>query len=301
MQAQSNTKQPSFPTRQLPLRAPGIHVHDTTPTGPSREDEIKRKVSAYPKLNLDLTPAQIKSWARRHPAAVCKTDWEVLNRLAFLLTRDKDHPFCKVSHQGLANRLGVSRLTIIRRLKWLRGVNALSWKNQTNAKGGKIANEFFFELDSSKPENRTNDTSHVSPPCNAHVSDVTCYARAYTTLNDSISTTRDTRNTLSAQQPHGRRHSADKTVRRKRQPLSQGNEAIAVICCLEGSKFKVDQAFIDDFAAHWKGVDVKTLIVDLAEWYQEHPDKRTNRTALIKDWQHRFPEWLTRNKYKQAE
>ena len=93
MQADSNTKQPSFPTRQLPLRAPGIHVHDATPTEPSREDEIKRKVSAYPKLNFYFEPAQIKSWAYRHPAAVCKTDQEHNKPLSFFVNTGEGKSF----------------------------------------------------------------------------------------------------------------------------------------------------------------------------------------------------------------
>ena len=165
MRVKSSIKQPSSPTRQLPLRASGLHIHDAIPTKLSLKNEVKRRVAVYSKLNLYLKPAQIKSWAYRHPAAVCKTDQELINRLAFLFTRDKENPFCKISHGKLAKELGVSRITIIRRLKSLRDVNALGWKNQTNAKGGKIANEFFFELDSSKPENRASDTSHVSPPC----------------------------------------------------------------------------------------------------------------------------------------
>ena len=301
MRVRSSTKQPSSPTRQLPLRASGLHIHDAIPCKPSLQDEIKRKVAAYPKLNLYLKPAQIRSWAYRHPAAVCKTDWEILNRLAFLLTRDMENPFCKISHGKLANKLGVSRITIIRRLKWLRDVNALCWKNQTNAKGGKIANEFFFELDSSKPENRESDTSHVSSPCNTHVSDDTCYARVNTTLNESISTTREARNARSTQQNRGQRYGENKTARGKRQTPTSGNEIIAVIYCLDDSEFKFDEAFIDDFRPQWNEVDLRTLLVDLAKWYEEHPDNRTNLTVLRKDFENRFPQWIKTDKYKQTE
>ena len=297
----SSTKQPSSPTRQLPLRASGLHIHDATPTKPSLKDEIKRKVAAYPKLNLYLKPAQIKSWAYRHPAAVCKTDQELINRLTFLFTRDKENPFCKITHGKLAKNLGVSRITIIRRLNWLRGVNALSWKNQTNAKGGKIANEFFFELDSSKPENMASDTSHVSHPCITHVSDDTSYARAYTTLNESISTTREARNAHSTQQNRGQRHEVKKSARGKRQAPPSGNVVIAVIRCLDGSESVFDQAYIDNFGPHLEGVDLRTLLVDLAKWYEEHPDNRTNRTVFIKDFDNRFSQWIKMDKYKQTE
>ncbi len=301
MRVKPSTKQPSSPTRQLPLRASGLHIHDATPTKPSLKDEIKRKVSAYPKLNLYLKPAQIKSWARRHPAAACKTDWEILNRLAFLLTRHKENPFCKISHGNLAKYLGVSRMTVIRRLNWLRDVNALRWKNQTNAKGGKIENEFFFELDSSKPENRASDTSLVSPPCNTHVSDDTCYARAYTTLNEFISTTRTARNACSTQQNRSQRQRVNKTAERKRQTLSSGNEAIAVIYCLDGSEFKFDQAYVDNFGSQWTGVDLITLLVDLADWYGARPDKRTNPAILMKDLRDRLAQWIKMDKYKQTQ
>ena len=301
MQIRYSTKQPSSPTRQLPLRASGLHIHDATPTKPSLKDEIERKVAAYRKLNLHLKPAQIKSWAYRHPAAVYENDKEILNRLAFLFTRDKENPFCKPSHRKLAKELDISRTTIIRRLNWLREVKALSWINRTNAKGGKIANEYFFELDLSKPENRASDTSHVSPPCNTHVSDDTCDARAYTTLNESISTTRNTRNTHSTQQNRGQRHRVNKTAERKRQAHSSGNEAIAVIRCLDGSEFKFNQAYVDNFGPQWKGVDLRTLLVDLASWYEEHPDKRTSRSVLMQDLQKRIPEWIAMDKYKQTE
>ena len=301
MRVKSSTKQPTSPTRQLPLRASGLHIHDATPCKPSLLDEIERKVAAYPKLNLYLKPAQIKSWARRHPAAVCKTDWEILNRLAFLLTRDKENPFCKPSHGKLAKELGVYRITVIRRLNWLQQVKALRWENRTNAKGGKIANEYFFELDVSKPKNRASDTSHVSPPCNTHVSDDTCYAREYTTLNESISTTRNTRNTHSTQQNRGQRHRVNKTAERKRQTHSSGNEAIAVIRCLDGSEFKFDQAYVDNFGSQWNGVDLIKLLVDMAKWYEEHPDNRTNRTVFRKDFENRFSQWIKMDKYKLTE
>ena len=301
MRVKPSTKQPSSPTRQLPLRASGLHIHDATPTKLSLKDEAKRRVAVYSKLNLYLKPAQIKSWAYRHPAAACKTDWEILNRLAFLLTRNKENPFCKISHGKLAKELGVSRITIIRRLKWLRDVNALGWQNQTNAKGGKIANEFFFELDSSKPEIRPSDTSHVSPPCNTHVSNDTSYARAYTTLNESISTTREALNVRSRRQNPGQRHRANKTAREKRQTPPSGNEVIAVIRFLDGSEFKFDQAYFDTFGSHWKGVDLRTLLVDLAKWYEDHPDNRTNRTVFMKDFEIRLPQWIKIDKYKQTE
>ena len=106
MRIKSSTKQPSSPTRQLPLRASGLHIHDATPTKPSLKDEIKRKVSAYPKLNLYLKPAQIKSWAYRHPAAVCKTDQELINRLAFLFTRDKEKSFLHNQSWEISRRIG---------------------------------------------------------------------------------------------------------------------------------------------------------------------------------------------------
>ena len=301
MRVKSSTKQPTSPTRQLPLRASGLHIHDATPCKPSLLDEIERKVAAYRKLNLHLKPAQIKSWAYRHPAAVYENDKEILNRLAFLFTRDKENPFCKPSHRKLAKELDISRTTIIRRLNWLREVKALSWINRTNAKGGKIANEYFFELDLSKPENRASDTSHVSPPCNTHVSDDTCDARAYTTLNESISTTRNTRNTHSTQQNRGQRHRVNKTAERKRQTHSSGNEAIAVIRCLDGSEYKFDKAYVHNFAPQWKGVDLRTLLVDLAKWYEKHPDNRTDRTVFRKDFENRLSQWIKMDKYKQTE
>ena len=195
----------------------------------------------------------------------------------------------------------ISRTTIIRRLKWLRKVKALSWINRTNAKGGKIANEYFFELDLSKPENRASDTSHVSPPCNTHVSDDTCDARAYTTLNESISTTREARNARSTQQNHGQCHGENKTARGKRQTPTSGNEIISVIYCLDDSEFKFDEAFIDDFRPQWNEVDLRTLLVDLAKWYEEHPDNRTNLTVLRKDFENRFSQWIKMDKYKQTE
>ena len=76
MRDKSSTTQPSSLTRQLPLRAQGLHIHDAIPAIPFPQDEIKREVAAYPKLNLYLKPTEIKSWAYQHPAAVCKTDQE---------------------------------------------------------------------------------------------------------------------------------------------------------------------------------------------------------------------------------
>ena len=224
-----------------------------------------------------------------------------MNRLAFLYTRDKKNPFCKISHNKLAKKVRVSRITIIRHLKWLLDVNAVSWKNRTNRQGGKIENEYVFELDKSKPQNKANDTSHVSNPCNTHVSRDTCYARAYTTFNDSMYTT-PCQCTTSCKRPnHCARQEKKSTARRKLQTPPTENINFAEIKCGDGSVFPLTESFLTDMAPHYESINLRALLVDLASWYEEHPDKRTSRSVLMQDLQKRIPEWIAMDKYKQTE
>ena len=295
----STTPSPSS-TRQLPLRASGLHIHDAIPTKTSPCDEIKRKVVEYPGLNVHFKPAEIRTWANKHPAAMCKTDGDLLNRLGFLITR-KEARFCKVSHEKLARKLHVCRRTIIRRLKWLHDVGAVSWKNRKTKQGGFIANEYFIKLDVSKPEKKPVSHPPVTPPCDTPVTNVTPYTRAYTTLHESIYTT-PCQCTTSCERPdHCARQGKKTTAREKQQTPPPEHKTIAVINCLDGSVYPLTESHLADMAPHYEGIDLRSLSIDLASWYEEHRDKRTNLTVLKKDWQDRFPKWVSKDKYKQTE
>ena len=80
-----------------------------------------------------------------------------------------------------------------------------------------------------------------------------------------------------------------------------GNETIAVIEFLEGVAFVFDEAFIAGIEPHYNGVDLRTLIIDLASWYAAHPDKRVNPATLLKDLANHLGEWATLDKYQLAE
>ena len=224
----------------------------------------------------------------------CNTDRQLLNCIAFLLTRNKNKRFCKVSHRTLANRLGVCPETVCRHLKSRRDTGAIRWIRQRNKFGADSENEYFITLDYSRPETKQRNTPPGVPPCGAPVTGVTGYAHGgYTT--------RQTRTARNGQQNCGPRHGIKKTAGGKRQPPLSGNETIAVINCLEGSVFTFDAAYVDIFGSYWNWVDLRTLLPDLANWYEAHPDKRTNRTVLMKDIENRLAEWMARHKYRQTE
>ena len=302
MRDKHSAQRPPLSTRQLPLRAQGLHVHDATPERTSRLEEIKNNVAAYPALNLYWSPTEIKAWANRHPAATCDTDRALLDRIGFLLTRNKEKPFCKVSHKKLANKLGVCRRTIKRRLDWLRNVDAIGWENRKNQYGADIENEYVIKLDHSRSESGQRVRPPVTPPCDTPVTPVTDYARTrYTTLYESKYTTRQVQKQNRERQICNAHHGIRKTAGDKRRNPLMDNKTIAVITCLDGSVYTFDDAFIADIGPYFTGIDLKSLIVDMAIWYEAHPDRRTNRSVLGKDLTERLNEWTATGRYHHAE
>lgn len=294
MRYTSSTTRPPPPPRQCPLRATGRHLHGAAPARPSLQDKRKRAVAAYPALNVHWSPAGISTRANKHPAMRCNTDRQLLNRIGFLLTRIKKKCFCKVSHRTLANRLGVCPETVCRHLKSRRDKGAIRWIRLRNKSGADSENEYFITLDYSRPDTRQRTTPPGVPPCGAPVAGITGYVRAgYTT--------RQARTARNGQQNRGPRHGIKKPAAGKRQPPLSGNGTIAVINCLDGSVFKFDEAYVDIFGSYWNWVDLRTLLPDLANWYEAHPDKRTNRTMLMKDIENRLAEWMTMDKYQLIE
>lgn len=80
-----------------------------------------------------------------------------------------------------------------------------------------------------------------------------------------------------------------------------GNGTIAVIEFSEGGAFVFDEAFIAGIEPHHDGVDLRTLIIDLAGWCEAHPDKRMNPATLLKDLANHLGEWTTMDKYQLVE
>ena len=302
MHNKSNTTHLPSSTKQFPQRETGHHVHGAEPVEvSSREDEIKRKVTTYPKLNLYMTPQGINAWANKHPAATCKTDRKLLDRLAFLLTRNKDNPFCKTSHNELAGLIGVTRETVSRRLKKLHERGAIKWERQTDDYGANIKCDFSIPLDKSKPRKKTGVTSPVTLPCDTPVTGIMTYARAAISTLFYFFYSTPHRSTTKQQRPNYSARQKKKAAGRKLQTSYKKDKNIAVIKCVDKTLYPLTESFLADMAPHYEGIDLMSLLVDLAGWYEEHPDKRINLTVLKRDWQNRFREWLARDKYKQTE
>ena len=95
--------------------------------------------------------------------------------------------------------------------------------------------------------------------------------------------------------------SATKPVAMKRQLPPPGNETIAVIECLDGVVFVFNEALIADIGPYYHAVDLRALIIDLADWYAAHPDKRSSRSVLLRDLVNRLAGWITMDKYRLIE
>ena len=106
-------------------------------------DDLQDCINTYETFDYETSEADIRTWANRHPAAQCNTDKDILDYLAFLLTRRRDG-YCIISQNKIAKKIKRSRMTVHRRLKYLRMVGAVNWETRTNEQGGKIPNEYFI-------------------------------------------------------------------------------------------------------------------------------------------------------------
>ncbi len=95
--------------------------------------------------------------------------------------------------------------------------------------------------------------------------------------------------------------STTKPVVMKKQPPPSGSETIAIIECLDGGVFVFNEALIADIGPYYHGVDLRALIIDLADWYTAHPDKRASRSVLMRDLVNRLAGWTTMDKYRLIE
>ena len=220
MRNKSNTTPPPSSTKRFPQRETGQHDYGTEPAKvSSSENAIKRKDPTYPKLNLYFTPNEIGAWANQHPAATCKTDRKLLDRLAFLLTRNKDNPFCKTSHNELAGQIGVTRETVSRRLTKLKESGAIKWERQTDDYGANIKCDFSISLDCSKPSKKASITPPVTPPCDSPVTGITAYTRAaISTLIDFFYSTPSRSSTCRQRPNQYAKPNKKSTVGKKHQP-----------------------------------------------------------------------------------
>ena len=95
--------------------------------------------------------------------------------------------------------------------------------------------------------------------------------------------------------------STTKPVAMKKQLPPSGNGTVAVIECLEGGVFVFNEALIADIGPYYDEVDLRALIIDLADWYAVHPDKRSSRSVLLRDLVNRLAGWTTKDKYRLIE
>ena len=99
----------------------------------------------------------------------------------------------------------------------------------------------------------------------------------------------------------GLQQSTSKPVDMKGQLPPSGSETIAIIECLDGGVFVFNEALIADIGPYYNEVDLRALIIDLADWYAAHPDKRSSRSVLMRDMVNRLAGWTTMDKYRLIE
>ena len=99
----------------------------------------------------------------------------------------------------------------------------------------------------------------------------------------------------------GLQQSTTKPVDMKRQPTPSGNETIAVIECLDGVVFVFNEALIADIGPYYDEVDLRALIIDMADWYAAHPAQRSSRSVLLRDLVNRLAGWTTMDKFRLIE
>ena len=103
-------------------------------------------------LPADADGRQCRAWADSHPAASCRTDREILNHLAFLWTRnDGLDRFCKIGFNKLADKIGASRRTVIRRINKLVESGAIVRKHEYGKAGEQRGNSYAFPVEVSPP------------------------------------------------------------------------------------------------------------------------------------------------------
>ena len=128
------------------------------------------------------------------------------------------------------------------------------------------------------------------------------YGLAASTLFRLLSKTRFDKRRVPDRTPcPGLQRSTSKPVGMKKQPTPSGSETIAIIECLDGVVFVFNEALIADIGPYYHGVALRTLIIDLADWYTVHPDKRASRSVLLRDLVNRLAGWTTMDKYRLIE
>ena len=128
------------------------------------------------------------------------------------------------------------------------------------------------------------------------------YGLAASTLYRLISKRRFAKRGVPGRTPcTGLRQSTSKPVDMKKQPTPSGSETIAIIECLDGGVFVFNEALIADIGPYYDEVDLSALIIDLADWYAAHPDKRASRSVLMRDLVNRLAGWTTMDKYRLIE
>ena len=110
------------------------------------------------------------------------------------------------------------------------------------------------------------------------------YGLAASTLYRLISKRRFNKRSVPGRTPcPGLQQSTTKPVAMKKQPTPSGSETIAIIECLDGGVFVFNEALIADIGPYYDEVDLRALIIDLADWYAVHPAQRASRSVLMRD------------------
>ena len=126
----------STQNQQLPLRGPGLNVHDAHDQVDQQQHEsdlrsdlraaLVKKIESYPSLKVDppyddekWVGAQCARWANRHPVTRDYSESEQLSSYAYNVANNKylhgyDSFICKIDQAYLAKKLGVSVRTVQR-------------------------------------------------------------------------------------------------------------------------------------------------------------------------------------------
>ena len=127
-------------------------------------------------------------------------------------------------------------------------------------------------------------------------------SRAASTLYRLLSKTLFDKRSVPGRTPRpGLQQATTKPVDMKKQPTPPGSETVAVIECQDGGVFVFNEALIADIGPYYHGVDLRALIIDLADWYAAHPARRASRSVLLRDLVNRLAGWTTMARYRRIE
>ena len=137
----------SAKTRQLPLRAAGLNVHDAHDQPDQKPYEqhysdqravLIKKIEEYPDLKIEppyddkkWVGHQCAVWAYRHPITRDHVESELLSTIAFEAALNRiagihDHFKCNLDQKNIANKLGVSVKSVQRTIKRIKDFDVIT-------------------------------------------------------------------------------------------------------------------------------------------------------------------------------